>query len=89
LQVLLPIGETMTVAKFDHPRRFMVSTAEVIGNVESDSGCRTQIRTRVKDAGKMLANFKAGVHRVSYYGDYRGPIEKMGRLMGFEVVHEM
>ena len=89
LQVLLPIGETMTVAKFDHPRRFMVSTAEVIGNVESDSGCRTQIRTRVKDAGKMLANFKAGVHRVSYYGDFRGPIQKMGRLMGFEVVHEM
>jgi len=89
LQVLLPIGETMTVAKFDHPRRFMVSTAEVIGNVESESGCRTQIRTRVKNAGKMLANFKGGVHRVSFYGDYTGPIEKMGRLMGFEVVHEM
>lgn len=89
LQVLMPIGETVTVSKFDHARRFMVSTAEATGNVESDMGCRTQIRTRVKDARRMLANFKAGVHRVTYYGDYTEAIEKMGRLMGFEVVYEM
>ena len=88
-QVLLPIGETVTVSKFDHARRFMVSTAEVVANTDSDSGCRTQIRTRVKDARKMLAQFKGGVHRVTIYGDYTDPIEKMGRLMGFEVVHEM
>ncbi len=89
LQVLMPIGEKVTVSKFEHPRRFMVSTAEVTGNVESDMGCRTQIRTRVKDARKMLANFKGGVHRVTYYGDYTDAIEKMGRLLGFEVVYEM
>ncbi len=89
VQVLLPIGETVTVSKFDDARRFMVSTAEVVANVDSDSGCRTQIRTRVKDAGKMLAHFKGGVHRVTVYGDYTDPIEKMGRLMGFEIVHEM
>jgi len=28
LQVLLPIGETMTVAKFDHPRRFTATVSE-------------------------------------------------------------
>jgi hypothetical protein len=37
----------------------------------------------------MLANFKGGVHRVTYYGDYVDAIERMGRLMGFEVTHEM
>ena len=89
VQVLMPIGETVTVGKFDNARRFMVSTAEVTGNVDSDEGCRTQIRTKVKDARKMLANFKGGVHRVTYYGDYVDPIERMGRLMGFEVTHEM
>jgi L-fucose isomerase-like protein len=89
LQVLLPIGETVTVVKFDHPRRFMISTGTVTGNVDSSSGCRTQIRTKVKDAGKMLAGFKSGVHRVSWYGDYTAAIEKMGRMLAFEVVHEM
>jgi len=89
LQVLMPIAETVTVAKFEHPRRLMVSTGEVTGNVDSESGCRTQIRTRVKDARKMLARFRTNVHRVIYYGDYTSSIEKMGRLMAFEVVHEM
>jgi hypothetical protein len=89
LQVLMPIGETVTVAKFDHARRFMVSTGTVTGNVNSESGCRTQIRTKVKDARRMLANFKSGVHRVSWYGDYTDAIDKMGRLMAFEVTHEM
>ncbi|MDP2999753.1 MAG: hypothetical protein Q8N47_19855 [Bryobacterales bacterium] len=89
VQVLLPIGETVTVGKFDSARRFMVSTAEVTGNADSAEGCRTQIRTKVKDARKMLANFKGGVHRVTYYGDYVDAIERMGRLMGFEVIHEM
>ncbi len=89
LQVLLPIGETVTVSRFLQPRRLAASTAEVIANVDSDSGCRTQIRTRVKDARKMLANFKGIVHRVTYYGDYTGPLEKMSRLMAFDLVHEM
>jgi hypothetical protein len=89
LQVLLPIGETVTVSKFENAKRFLVSTADVLANADSDSGCRTQIRTRVKDARKMLAGFKGGVHRVTYYGDYTDAIEKMGRLMGFTVVQEM
>jgi len=37
----------------------------------------------------MLAQFRTNVHRVIYYGDYTSSIEKMGRLMAFEVVHEM
>jgi L-fucose isomerase-like protein len=89
LQVLMPIAETVTVAKFEHARRLMLSTGEVSGNVDSESGCRTQIRTRVKDARKMLGQFRTNVHRVIYYGDYTSSIEKMGRLMAFEVVHEM
>jgi L-fucose isomerase-like protein len=89
LQVLMPIAQTVTVAKFEHPRRLMVSTGEVTGNVDSQSGCRTQIRTRVQDARKMLAQFRTNVHRVVYYGDYTNALEKMGRLMAFEIVHEM
>ncbi|HZT31014.1 MAG TPA: hypothetical protein VFA33_14090 [Bryobacteraceae bacterium] len=89
LQVLMPAGETVTVARFSSPNRFLVSTAEVTGPVDSDRGCRSQIRTRVTDAEKWLQNYTAGLHRVVFYGDHVRSIERMGRLMGFEVVKEI
>jgi hypothetical protein len=90
LQVLLPSNETITVTRFAEPRRLLISTAEVTGPVvDSDRGCRTQIRTRVSDAEKWLQNFTAGLHRVIFYGDHVRSIERMGRLMGFEVVQEI
>lgn len=88
LQVLVPVGDTVTVAKFLTPKRLGVSTAEVTGNIEHDRGCRTQFRTKVPEARKMLENYTGGLHRVVFYGDWTGAVEKMGRLMGFEVYRE-
>jgi L-fucose isomerase-like protein len=89
VQVMMPSSETITVARFVDPRRFLVSTAEVTGPVmDSDRGCRTQIRTRVSDAEKWLQSFSSGLHRVIFYGDHVQAVERMGRLMGFEVVRE-
>jgi len=89
IQVLMPIGEAITIAKFAGPREFLVSTAHVAGNVDNDQGCRTKIVTRVSDARKMLDNFAGGLHRVIFYGDYVADIERMSRLMGFKVTHEL
>jgi len=89
LQVLMPSGETITVARFTSPTKILVSTAEVTGPVDSDRGCRSQIRTRVPDAERWLRNFTAGLHRVIFYGDYVKDIERMGRLMGFDVTREI
>jgi hypothetical protein len=89
LQVLMPSEEIITVGRFDGPKRFLVSTAEVTGPVDCDRGCRTKIRTRVADAEKWLQNYSAGLHRVIFYGDHVREIERMGRLMGFEVIHEL
>jgi hypothetical protein len=89
VQVMMPSSETITVARFVDPRSFLVSTAEVTGAVmDSDRGCRTQIRTRVSNAEKWLQGFSSGLHRVIFYGDHVPAIERMGRLMGFEVVRE-
>jgi hypothetical protein len=88
LQVLVPLGDTVTVGKFLNPKKFALSTGEVIGNVDIDRGCRTKFRTRVANARKMLEGFTGGLHRVVVYGDYVQPIEQMGRLMGFEVYRE-
>jgi len=88
VQVLMPIGEAMTAARFLGPKRLVTFGAEAIANVSSDEGCRTQIRTRVKNSQKILNGFKGIVHRVSYYGDYSDALVKMGRLMAFEVIEE-
>ena len=88
IQVMVPIQETVTCAKFLTPATFAVSTGEVIGNVDYARGCRTKFRTRVTDARKMLENFTGGLHRVVVYGDYLQPVQRMGRLMGFKVVQE-
>jgi L-fucose isomerase-like protein len=89
LQVLMPSGEPITVARFTEPGRMLISTAEVTGSGDSDRGCRSQIRTRVADAEKWLQNYTAGLHRVIFYGDHVRAIERMGRLLNFAVVHEM
>ncbi len=96
MQVLMPSGETITVAEFADPKKLLVSTAEVTGtsaevsgSPEADLGCRSKIRTRVADAQKWLENYSSGLHRVIFYGNHIAGIEKMGRLMGFEVVQEM
>jgi len=89
LQVLMPSGQPVTVARFDGPARMLLSTGEVTGTVDSDRGCRSQIRTRVKDAEKWLQAYGPGLHRVIFYGDHTPALERMGRLLGFEVVQEM
>ncbi|MFN0172235.1 MAG: hypothetical protein ACKV22_38020 [Bryobacteraceae bacterium] len=88
LQVMVPTNEKVTVAKFLKPDVFGVSLGEVTANVDDARGCRTKFRTKVADARKMVETFTGGLHRVVVYGDYLQPVERMGRLMGFQVVHE-
>jgi len=101
MQVLAPSGEPVTVAKFADAKRLMISTGEALGNVDNERGCRTKIRTRVKDGEKLLANWGATLtpgpgmpgtrdllHRVVFYGDYLKETAKLGRLMGFQVIDE-
>jgi hypothetical protein len=88
MQVLVPANETITCARFVGAKKFLISTGEVTGNIDSDRGCRTQFRTRVADAQKMLENYSAGLHRVIFYGDHVRAVERMGKMMGFQVVRE-
>jgi hypothetical protein len=89
LQVLMPSDQTVTVARFAGPKQMLVSTAQVTGVVDSDRGCRSQIRTRVADAERWLHHYGPGLHRVVFYGDHVRTLERMGRLFGFSAVHEM
>lgn len=89
VQVMMPSDERITVAQFGSPKQVLISTAEVTGAVDSDRGCRSQIRTRVADADKWLHNYTANLHRVIFYGDHVRTVERLGRLLDFEVVREV
>jgi hypothetical protein len=89
LQVFMPAGETITVARFAEPGHMLVSTAEVLGPGDNNRGCRSQIRTRVADASRWLHNYTAGLHRVIFYGDHVRTIEMLGRMLAFRVTHEV
>jgi hypothetical protein len=101
MQVLAPSGEPVTVAKFAGASRLMLSSGEAIGNVDHERGCRTKIRTRVRDGEALLASWSATLtagpgmpgtrdllHRVVFYGDYRKEILRLSHLLGFKVVDE-
>jgi L-fucose isomerase-like protein len=85
VQVLMPSNEKITVARFTSPQEMLISTAEVTGAVDTDRGCRSQIRTRVQDAEAWLRNYRAGLHRVIFYGDHTKEIRRLGRLLGFKI----
>jgi hypothetical protein len=90
LQVLMPESGMVTVAAFEGPGKLRLSTAEVLGNVASELGCRTQLRTRVRDAERMMQGYQGGlgVHRVTFYGNYRNEAFRLARMLGFEIVEE-
>jgi hypothetical protein len=102
LQVLMPVGDPVTVARFTEPTKLLVSTGEVTRNVDDPRGCRTKIRTRVSDARKFLDTYaavaKTGLaqagtrdllHRVVFYGDHTQALERLARLNGFQVIREV
>jgi hypothetical protein len=90
LQVLMPESGVVTVAAFEGPEKLRISTAEVLGNVASELGCRTKILTRVRNAERMMQGFNGGlgVHRVTFYGNYRDDALRLSRMLGFELVEE-
>lgn len=102
VQVLLDGKGPVTVARFTGPAKLLVSTAEASGNVDDERGCRTKMRTEVSDARKFLRNYalvnvsgasvsntRDLLHRVVFYGDHVEMIERLGRLTGFQVLHEI
>ncbi|MCE5307384.1 MAG: hypothetical protein LLG20_07060 [Acidobacteriales bacterium] len=89
MQVLAPESGTVTVARFAKADKFLISTAEVIGNADGPRGCRTKVRTRVSDARKFLRAYSAGLHRVLFYGDHTENVDRLSRLTGFQMVREI
>jgi L-fucose isomerase-like protein len=97
-EVQYRIGQTITRTKLVNLNTILASTGEIIDVPEKAvHGCRTQIVTKVRDAGKMAANWSSVLetedamtllHRVVFYGDHMEDIRHLANLMDLTVVEE-
>jgi len=87
---LLPVGEMTTTLKY-HPilKEVILHQAVVVANIDEDKACRTKLAAQVKDVNKIVTEWdRHGWHRVTYYGDFKRPVEQISALLGFKVVEE-
>ena len=96
VQVDLPIGETVTVAKISvHDKKIALFTGESVSGEELFAGwddilCRTKlpIRTNAEALFHNLDWKTFGNHRVAFYGNHRGEFKELASLIGFDVVED-
>lgn len=88
LQVLMKIGQKVTVAKLVGLNTMLISTGEIVASPDVDRGCRTKITTKVPDARKILDNWSGGLHRVIFYGDWVEDVTNLGKLLSYNVAFE-
>ena len=96
VQVNLPVGETVTVAKISmHDKKITLFTGKTASGEELFAGwddilCRTKLAVKT-NAEALLRNLDwktFGNHRVAFYGDHRRRFKDLAALMGFEVVED-
>jgi hypothetical protein len=96
VQVLLPLGETVTAVKISvYDRRISILTGETVSGESlykdfQDLSCRTKLVAKL-DTRAFLSNYDAstfGIHRVIFYGDWRQNFLDLAKLIGFDVVEE-
>ncbi len=88
VQVKMRVGQKITMAKLVGSDMMLLSTGEIIDTPVSERGCRTQITTRVKDPRKLLEQYRHGLHRVIFYGDHTGDMERLSRFLNFKILYE-
>ena len=96
VQVNLPIGETVTVAKISMvDKKIALFTGDTVSGEELFTGwddilCRTKLAVKT-DAEALLEHLDwktFGNHRVAFYGDHRRRFKDLAALLGYEVVED-
>jgi L-fucose isomerase-like protein len=88
LQVKLPVGEKITMARLIGTDLILVSTGDAVDSPFVERGCRTKLTTRVQNIDRFLENWSCGLHRVVFYGDHTRDIGRFCRFVQVRVLHE-
>jgi len=87
VQVLWPVGEPVTLVRFQNPNELIVDTGTVVSNVDTPpaGGCRTSVEVkmdRVEDVRDV-----SGFHQVVTLGDHRRELEAFCQLYGIKPIY--
>ena len=88
LQVKLPVGEKVTMARLIGTDLMLVSTGEAVDSPFVERGCRTKLTTRVQNIERFLENWSCGLHRVVFYGDHTRDIRRFCRFAHVRLLRE-
>ncbi|WP_291766059.1 hypothetical protein [Caldivirga sp. UBA161] len=90
IHVKLPVGETVTVIGLSPEERVLaMHTAKAIDNEYHLRACATKLVAKA-NVEALARNWvwRAGWHRVVFYGDWREDLKVMARLLGLRVIEE-
>jgi hypothetical protein len=87
VQVLWPVGATVSLIRFKDSNELIIDTGTVAHNIDTPpaGGCRTSVAIkmdRVDDSRDVL-----GFHQVVTLGDHRRMVEGFCQLYGINVIH--
>lgn len=86
-QVIWPVGEPVTLVRFNSPDQLIVDSGRIVSNVDTPpaGGCRTSLEIRMdrmEDARDVQ-----GFHQVVTLGTHRHIVEAFCQLYGIGVLH--
>jgi len=87
LQVLWPVGEKVTIMKFQGPESIILGTGRVAANIPQPPAgcCRTAVEIELDDVPD--SGDTKGFHQLFILGDLERQFKAYCRLAGIEVVH--
>ncbi len=88
LQVKLPIGKKVTMARLIGSDILLYSTGDAVDSPYVERGCRSKLVVKVNNIEKFLTNWSSGLHRVIFYGDYTRDVERYCRFMKIKIAQE-
>ena len=92
VQVIKPLGYTVTTIKFDILTNSMsIHNGKAVGNVNSPLACRTKLAVEVPDAQLLLDNWDTDIfswHKVTVYGNYRKQFMNLAKLYRMNIFGE-
>ncbi len=85
-QVLFPVGEAVTVMKFEGPKRIILGTGQVVANINTPpcGGCRTSVELKMD--GVADPRDCKGFHQLFILGKHDRTFRAYCQLAGIEVV---
>jgi hypothetical protein len=71
-------------------KQVLFHQGKTVENIDEDKACRTKLAAEVRgDIDKLLGEWdRWSWHRVTFYGDLRGPVEALCKTLGLRIVEE-